>query len=404
VNHKSSRAFSAVELVVGIILFSVATTGILYMGKSMRDNQTAASSANEQNAYATFQSQVTLQGINPSLVANPMAGAINQGGTITGAAPSAGANLNAAFELGAVSQPVQAQRDQGGSVLVDAVNYTVASAGDQGTRGAGIGFAIETTGPAAPSAANAIQLAPPSFSVTGDLTAWFQSNPTLTNIAVLPSSNPPGTVYRYTTDGSTPTGASTLWDNPSWTPATFPAQLALEAFNPNPQYSPSSAVTATYSMQLSLTYARADGRSDLYDFSISDLAAPDATGIVLSDNINGYTIFYTTDGSDPTTSGTAVAYSGAFAPPQGQFNPGVTLNAIAVANDPRINNSPVMTYVLNSTALALTPPTFITSNAQPLAPGTDVVLSVSGSASPRTEVNNGTPGQQSSQATSFPLN
>jgi hypothetical protein len=290
-------------------------------------------------------------------------------------------------------------------VQVDAVNYTVASAGVQGTRGAGIGFAIETTGPAAPAAANAIQLAPPSFRVTGDLTAWFQSNPALNDIATLPNSNPPGTVYRYTTDGSTPTGASPLWNNdPGWTPASFPARVALEAFNPDPQYSPSSAVTANYTMQLSLSYARADGRADLYDFSIADLAQPDATGIVLSDNINGYTIFYTTDGSDPTTSGTAVAYNGAFVPPQGQFNPGVTLNAIAVANDSRINNSRVMTYVLNSTSVALSPPTFITSNAQPLTPGTPVVLSVSGTASPRTEVNNGTPGQQSSQSTSFPLN
>src|SRR5580658_10511913 len=135
----SSRAFSSVELVVAVLLFSAATSGVLYMGKSMRDHRTAANSANEQNAYATFQSQVTLQGINPSLVANPMASAINQGGPITGAAPQAGANLSAAFEQGAVSQPSGAQRSLAGSVRVDAVNYVVSSAGNQGTRGAGIG-------------------------------------------------------------------------------------------------------------------------------------------------------------------------------------------------------------------------------------------------------------------------
>ena len=57
---------------------------------------------------------------------------------------------------------------------------------------------------------NAIQLAPPVFNVTGDLTNMtFPIN----NIATLPSSNPAGTVYRYTTDGSTPTGSSPVWDN-----------------------------------------------------------------------------------------------------------------------------------------------------------------------------------------------
>jgi hypothetical protein len=372
------------------------------MSKAMHDHQTAAASTNAQNAYATFQSQVTVQGIDPSLVANPLASAINQGQTITGAAPSGGQNLNAAFESNAVTEPAGAQRSLSGSVRVDAINYSVAAAGNEAARGTGIGFAIETTGPAAPAPPNAIQLAPPVFNVTGDLTNMtFPIN----NIATLPSSNPAGTVYRYTTDGSTPTGSSPVWDNnPGWTPDTFPASLTIAAFNPDPQYASSAGVTASYSMQLSTTYTRADGRTtDLYGFSLGDLGAPGSSGIVLNTNVDGYTIVYTLDGSDPTTSPTAVSYSGPFVPPQAQFGPDVTLEFAAVSSDSRIVNSSTTSDTLTPDQSPLSPPVFVTSNAEPLSPGSDVVISVNGNGSPRTTVNNGAPSQSSSAATSFPL-
>jgi hypothetical protein len=399
-----NQAFSTVELVVGILMFSAATGGILVMGKAVRDHRLAAATANAQNAYATFQSQVALQGINPSLVANPLGDAVARGDAIGSASVSLGRNLSASFEAGAVSQPAAAQRSLAGSVRVDAVNYSVASAGNQSTRGAGIGFGIETAGPAPAGSANAIQLAPPTFNVTGDLThAAFPLN----DIATLPSGNPTGTVYRYTTDGTTPTGSSPVWDNnPGWTPATFPAQVTIEAFNPDPQYAASPAAGASYSMQLSLAYSRADSRTtNLYGFTYPELAAAGTAGIVLTGSIDGYAVYYTLDGSDPASSPTAVPYSGAFAPTDTQFAPSATLKAVAVSTDARVTSSPVMTYVLDATQVALTAPSFVTSNAQPLTPGTQVVISVSGSgATPRTEVNNGAPGQNSSQATSFPLN
>jgi type II secretory pathway pseudopilin PulG len=407
-----SRGFTTVEIIVAILLFSAATTGVLIMGKAVRDHKTASATASQQNAYATFQSQVALQGINPALVGNPLQSVVAQpatAGTVVSLGPGTSLqivrNLQAGFEVGAVSQPLGAQRNLAGSARVDAVNYSVAPAGVQATRGAGIGFGIETTGTA--PAANGIPLAPPSFNIQGDLTnVAFPIN----NIATLPSSNPPGTTYRFTTDGSTPTAASQQWNNnPGWTPgglSPFPLQVTLAAFNTDPQYAPSAPITATYSMQLIVTFGRSDGRTVNVDgFTLGDLASPAVTGIVLTENVPGFLIRYTTDGSDPADSSTATVYDGPFVPPQSQFSPSVQLRVNAISTDPRIISAVPATYTLASITVPLGAPTFITDNSVPLSPGTSVVISVSGSsAAPRTTVNNGAPTMSSSSATSFPLN
>jgi type II secretory pathway pseudopilin PulG len=408
---RGEKGFTTVEIIVALVLFSAATAGVLLMGKAMRDHRTAAATASQQNAYATFQSQIALQGINPALVGNPLQSVVNQRGT-TGTTVSLGSNtsmqivrnVQASFEVSdhAVGQPVAAQRNLAGSARVDAVTYNAASAGAQATRGASMGFGIETTGLA--TTVNAIPLAPPTFNIQGDLTgAAFPLN----DIATLPSTNPPGTTYRYTLDGSVPTASSPIWDNnPDWTQTTFPQEVALRAFNSDQQYAPSATVTATYSMQLSVSFGRADDRtSNLYGFTLADLSSAQATGVTLTENVPGFTILYTLDGSNPTASPTAASYSGPFVPLQAQFGPTVPLEVAAVSTDPRYVSAPTALYTLTTITVPLQPPTFITPNTQPLSPGSSVVISDPGSgASPRTAVNNGSPTQNSSSATSFPLN
>lgn len=427
---KNTRAaFTTLELIVAIVLFSMAMSSVLYLGKSMRDHQTASMTASQQNAYATFQSEVALQGINPAMVGNPLAGAINQSGA-SGTVVSLGTDTSltiqrgaqAAFETQAVSEPTVAQRSLGGSARVDGIAYAVAAAGasaggasanvgnGQGVgRGSSLGFGVETSGPAA--ASTAIPLAPPIFNAYfnqtsgNDLTnAPFPLN----NIATLPSSNPPGTVYRYTTDGTMPTSSSPLWDNnPGWTPATFPAQVTLAAFNSDPQYATSQAVTTTLYMSLVISFSRADGRpvADNDNFTLADLSDPAATGIVLGTNVDAYgvnaSVVYTLDGSDPSVDG--MAYGGPFVPAQAQFNPTVDFQAIATSTDPRIHSATILQQTLVAEAAPLSPPTFVTSNASPLSPGTPVVISVTGAAAPRTAINSGSPTNSSSSATSFPL-
>jgi len=389
-SRSTTAGFTAVELIVG---------------KGLGDHRTAAAAASQQNAYATFQSQVALQGINPAVVGNPLAAAIQQAGS-TGTAVALGTNTSltvtrnqvAGFEVAAVATPAGAQRNLAGSARVDAIDYSVAAAGEQTARGTGVGFAIELTG--TPPAINAITLAPPSFNIVGDLTyALFPLN----NIATLPNTNPPGTVYRYTLDGTTPNASSLIWDNdPGWLASTFPAQVTLRAFNTDPDYAPSVSVAASFSMQIILGYERADGRTaNIYGFSLADLTSASATGIVLTSNVPNQQLLYSLDGSDPSAGGTP--YTGPFVPAQAQFSPNVTLRIAAAPSDSRYASPGISTYTLTTLATALGAPTFVTSNTSPLAPGTPVVLSVPGSGSPRTEVNNGAPSMSSSSASQFPL-
>jgi type II secretory pathway pseudopilin PulG len=404
--RNASRGFTAVELIVGLLLFSVLSGSVLIVSKGLNDNGAAAGAASRQNAYATFQSQVALQGIDPSLVGNPLESSIQQAGS-TGTRVSLGANTRqtvvrhqiAGFEVAAVSRPAGAERDLPGSARVRAINYSVAAAGAQSARGSGIGFAIDTVGTA--PVINAITLAPPSFNVVGDLTyAVFPLN----DLATLPKTNPPGTVYRYTLDGTTPTDASMVWDNnPNWAADTFPAQVTLRAFNSDPDYAPSFPVSASFTMQIVLHYGRADGRTaNIYGFTWADLQSPSASGIVLSGNIPNLRLLYSLDGSDPAQGGTL--YTGPFAPAPARFNPTALLKITADSSDPRFAASGVSTYTLVTITTALAAPVFVTSNASPLTPGTPVVLSVTGSSSPRTEINNGAPAMSSSSDTQFPLN
>jgi len=402
--------FGLVEILVGVVLFSGAAAGIVAYSRATKDFQRSTITVGQQNAYSTFQSQVTLQGIDPSKVANLMSATIGQtgaAGTVVNVVDTNGQTQMqlvrgklAAFEVGAVRLPTNAKRDLAGSARVSGMNYSVNGAGTQKARGSAIGFAIEVAGSGV--TVTAAGLVAPTFNVNGDLTnATFPLN----NIATLPSSNPAGTVYRYMTDGTTPTGSSPLWNNnPGWTTSTFPSQVSLRAFNPDPQFAPSNAAAASYNLNLNVSYARADGRnSNLYGFTINDVTAPSSAGVVLSVNAATAVVRYTLDGSTPTNA--SPTYAGAFAPAQGQFSPTVILKVAAFTSDPRLTNSAVSTYTLSATQIALTAPTIVTSNAAPLSPGSNVVVSFSDpNGTTRTEVNNGTPSAGSSPAASFPLN
>jgi hypothetical protein len=354
-------------------------------GTSQRFNMEATSLAQE-NVYTTLRATIALQGINPTAVTNFAAPALTDtGGTaVNSSNPSTDQRnmgfvrgLVASFETSAMKPADGANRAQPGSALRTAINYQTPSLSLQTAKGIGLGYSINATGVALPSTP-ATPLAAPTFNYSGDLTsASFPLN----GIINYPA-NPPGTIYRYTTDGSTPNISSPVWNNnPGWTVATFPSTVTIEAFNPDPQYSasPPASASYTYTYLVSASLVRADGRADLTDFKYADLQTPASTGIILTSSISGSTILYTTDGSMPSqTNGTI--YTGAFAPDASLFNPTATLRILAVytpgSPDPRyvyVSNT-VATYTLNPEAVPLPDPVILTDNGSPLSPGTSVAF------------------------------
>jgi hypothetical protein len=270
-----------------------------------------------------------------------------------------------------------ANRAQPGSALRTAINYQTPSLSLQTAKGIGLGYSIGSTGIALPPT-SATPLAAPTFVYSGDLTSV--SFP-LNGIINYPA-NPPGTVYRYTTDGSTPNSSSPVWDNnPGWNVATFPYSVTITAFNPDPQYAPSPAASATYTYtyNVSASMSRADGRGDLTDFTYADVQNPAGAGIVLTSSFSGATILYTTDGSTPSQAN-GIVYTGAFAPDASLFNPTATLRFFAVyapgSPDPRYIyvSAAVATYTLNPIAVAPSDPVILTDNGSPLSPGATVAM------------------------------
>ena len=114
-------------------------------------------------------------------------------------------------------------------------------------------------------------------------------------VVTLTDSSPGATIY-YTTDGSTPTTASTQYTGPiSVTQITTIRAIAVA-----PDYAPSAVASATYTIQVAIP-----------TFSVPAGTYSQPQSVTLSDTTSGATIYYTTDGSTPTTSSTR--YTGAIA-------------------------------------------------------------------------------------------
>lgn len=115
----------------------------------------------------------------------------------------------------------------------------------------------------------------------------------------------------YTTDGATPTGNSALYAGP----ITVTGTETLEAIATAPGYPSSGVATAVY-----------DFKSDTPTFSQPAGTYFSAIQVSITDTTGGATIYYTTDGSTPTSSSTQVNGNPI------QVSTSETLKAIAIAN------------------------------------------------------------------------
>jgi trimeric autotransporter adhesin len=121
------------------------------------------------------------------------------------------------------------------------------------------------------------------------------------------------TIY-YTTNGTTPTTSSTLYSGP----VTVGASETLEAIAVATGYSNSAVATAAYTINIAMTPAATP------TFSPAAGTYTSAQTVTISDATSGSKIYYTTNGTTPTTSSTL--YSGPIT-----VSASETLKAIATA-------------------------------------------------------------------------
>ena len=129
-------------------------------------------------------------------------------------------------------------------------------------------------------------------------------------LAVSISDATAGATIYYTTNGTTPTTSSSVYRGGA---ITVSSSETLEAIATASGYSTSAVATAAYTIQAATP-----------TFSVLAGSYPSAQTVTISDATAGATIYYTTDGTPPTTSSTV--YSGAITVSSSE-----TLKAIATA-------------------------------------------------------------------------
>jgi len=156
------------------------------------------------------------------------------------------------------------------------------------------------------------------------------------SIAVTMSDSTPGTAIHYTTDGSTPTAASTTYTSS----ITVTTSETIRAIAIASGYLDSNITTNTYTR---ITQAAMPA------FSPAPGTYSGPQQVTITSSTSGATIYYTTDGTTPTTASTKYA-----APVS--VSTTTTLKAIATA--PNLSNSAVASGVYTIQAAAAARPSF----------------------------------------------
>ncbi len=175
---------------------------------------------------------------------------------------------------------------------------------------------------------NIPQAAAPTFS---PIAGTYKVAQTVT----ISTTTPSATIY-YTTNGSTPTTSSTVYTGP----ITVAATQTIEAIATASGYTTSSVGSAAYTINLALaatpTFSPAAGTYN------------SAQTVTISTTTPSATIYYTTNGSTPTTSSTV--YSGPITVSASETVQAVALSAGFATSDPGTS-----TYTINTVAV---PPSF----------------------------------------------
>jgi N-acetylneuraminic acid mutarotase len=141
----------------------------------------------------------------------------------------------------------------------------------------------------------------------------------------------PGVTIYYTTNGTTPLTSSTVYSGP----ITVSSNETLEAFAVATGYSNSAVATAAYTINVVLTQAATP------TFSPAGGSYSSAQTVSISDTTPGAIIYYTTNGTTPTTA--SIAYTSAITVASTE-----TVEAIATASDYSTSAAASAAYTITS--------------------------------------------------------
>ena len=169
------------------------------------------------------------------------------------------------------------------------------------------------------------------------------------------TSTPSASIY-YTTNGSTPSKTSTLYNGP----ITVSTAQTIKAIAVRSQFSDSAVTSAAYTI---------NGTVATPTFSVAAGAYGPAQSVAIACATPGATIYYTTNGSAPTTA--SAVYSSAISITETQ-----TIKALAVKSEFTDSNVAAATYTING---AVVTPTFsVASGEYGLAQSVTITSTMSG--------------------------
>lgn len=173
----------------------------------------------------------------------------------------------------------------------------------------------------------------------------------------------PGVTIYYTTDGSTPTTGSTPYTGP----IPVSTSTTIKAIAAGNNYDPSAAAIGVYKITAAMpTFSPASGT----------YTSPQS--VTLADVTPGVTIYYTTNGSTPTTSSTP--YSGPI-----PVSTNTTIKAIAAGGNYGASATAISVYKIVATAPTFAPPPGMFTSALSVSladatPGVTIYYTIDGSA------------------------
>lgn len=369
---------SLLNLIVAVAIMAVGVGTATLIVVSQGEQRTALAAQSQRASYATFQAEVAGHGIDPAGIINPLASVSAQRDTTNASSSSNLTNLRSTStteeskrggtEVGRISVAVPTQTGErsgtaGSQIVAD------------GTDSAGLVVSGPLDAPTVRLPSRALTIA--DFPATN----WFS----------FPSTNPPGTVYRYTVDGTEPAATSPIWSvaaAQSITPATLPAAIRIQAYHTDPSHLPST-VASTNSLTYVLspvTFGRAQTPATAANVVTyaEQFTQPNPITLALAAADSGVpaTIYYTTDGSDPSSSGTRIAYTGPFIVPTSHWSwngvegsPATAqVRAVVMGNSPYVASTSQV-FGLTNQPLKLAPPTFNLANSTSYAIGQTATLS-----------------------------